>query len=372
MSDYLPFEIQVDIIKRLPVKSLIQFRSVSKAWKSLIDSSQFIAHYSGHVRHLLVRYIDRVDFNEKYVSVVDDDTFPRNKVSVSIPLLVENCRIIGRSQGLLCLHDGYRNSCGVPLAGIGRVVLWNPSIRKAVVVVLPNVPKDRIYTTALGFGVCHETNDPKIVKITHIRLSKDTEQISCIPQQVEVFTLSAGVWRIPYNNNNLPRKSIRFGWNQVVVDGFLYWLAEDWIITTDSEIRSYSLIVSFDMENEEFREVNLPEHTYGELLNNPIFIVWMMEDGLFTKLFTINTPQDASVIGFRKSGAPIVEIVEDVCGLVVVYEPYSNYIDNFWIHGTAFSFAVYPYMETLLLLDQPDLMVYNDTFQSGELRIEVF
>ncbi|KAJ0818201.1 putative F-box domain-containing protein [Helianthus annuus] len=45
MSDNVPFEIQEEIIKRLPVKSLIRFRSVSKSWKSLIDSSNFITHY---------------------------------------------------------------------------------------------------------------------------------------------------------------------------------------------------------------------------------------------------------------------------------------------------------------------------------------
>ncbi|MFS8020011.1 putative F-box domain-containing protein [Helianthus anomalus] len=65
MSDNIPFEIQEEIIKKLPVKSLIQFRSVSKTWKSLIDSSDFIKHYRGHMQHLLVRYIDKVDIREK-------------------------------------------------------------------------------------------------------------------------------------------------------------------------------------------------------------------------------------------------------------------------------------------------------------------
>ncbi|KAJ0828768.1 putative F-box domain-containing protein [Helianthus annuus] len=50
MSDNVPFEIQEEIIKRLPVKSLIRFRSVSKSWKSLIDSSNFITHYRNRVQ----------------------------------------------------------------------------------------------------------------------------------------------------------------------------------------------------------------------------------------------------------------------------------------------------------------------------------
>ncbi|KAF5823764.1 putative F-box domain-containing protein [Helianthus annuus] len=58
MSDHIPFELQVDIIKRLPIKLLIQARSVSKAWKSVIDSPDFIADYTVHnhdqPQHLLI------------------------------------------------------------------------------------------------------------------------------------------------------------------------------------------------------------------------------------------------------------------------------------------------------------------------------
>ncbi|GKC30822.1 F-box domain containing protein [Tanacetum coccineum] len=38
MSDHIPLDIQSEIIKKLPIKSLLQFRSVSRQWKSLIDS----------------------------------------------------------------------------------------------------------------------------------------------------------------------------------------------------------------------------------------------------------------------------------------------------------------------------------------------
>ncbi|CAH1447909.1 unnamed protein product [Lactuca virosa] len=58
----IPFHIQEEIMKRLPVKSLIQFRCVSKEWKSLIESSEFIAAHSlwchTHPQHLLVLYED--------------------------------------------------------------------------------------------------------------------------------------------------------------------------------------------------------------------------------------------------------------------------------------------------------------------------
>ncbi|MFS8020200.1 putative F-box domain-containing protein [Helianthus anomalus] len=85
MLNNIPFEIQAEIMKKLPVKSLVQFRTVSKVWKSLIDGSHFIVQYSGrHTQgHLLVRYSHK--FEQKYVSIVDDHTFPEQKVSPTIP-----------------------------------------------------------------------------------------------------------------------------------------------------------------------------------------------------------------------------------------------------------------------------------------------
>ncbi|KAJ0449535.1 putative F-box domain-containing protein [Helianthus annuus] len=75
MSDNVPFEIQEEIIKRLPVKSLIRFRSVSKSWKSLIDSSNFITHYRSQHQHLLLYNYQSVVY-PKCLSIVDDNTSP--------------------------------------------------------------------------------------------------------------------------------------------------------------------------------------------------------------------------------------------------------------------------------------------------------
>ncbi|GJT24536.1 F-box domain containing protein [Tanacetum coccineum] len=51
MSDNIPFDIQMDIMNRLPVKSLLQFRTVSKQWKFSIDNFEFI-HENLAFRHM--------------------------------------------------------------------------------------------------------------------------------------------------------------------------------------------------------------------------------------------------------------------------------------------------------------------------------
>ncbi|KAJ0693479.1 putative F-box domain-containing protein [Helianthus annuus] len=367
MLDHIPLEIQSEIMKRLPVKSLIQFRSVCKSWKSLIGSPDFIAHYSSQQQHLLVRYT--VNYEAKYVTIDDDEHI----VSVTLPPLVNKLRtIVGSSHGLLCFFGDVQE-----LTEIGSAVIWNPCIRKAVHVDVPRVKFDNTYRTLLGFGVCPETIDPKIVKITHC---VDMESVTFIPWQVEVFTLNTRAWRSPYSSN-LPRKSIYVDSDQVVVDGCLYWLATDRIALDDGTFRSYNLIVSFDLITEEFREVNLPGrlagtscrfsmYKLGESIavlelgveaNKLVYRVWMMEDGVtksFYNLFSFNSHSrdpDVSIIcvcGFRKTDEALIELYDRPSStrILAAYDPYSETINDILIYGRHSSYSVYYCMETLLLL----------------------
>lgn len=53
----LPFELVLEILYRLPVKSLTQFKSVCKSWKELISDSNFANkhfHLSAATRHHLL------------------------------------------------------------------------------------------------------------------------------------------------------------------------------------------------------------------------------------------------------------------------------------------------------------------------------
>ncbi|KAK9071247.1 hypothetical protein SSX86_009815 [Deinandra increscens subsp. villosa] len=402
MLDKIPFEIQLEIMKRLPVRSVIQFRSVSKAWKLLINSPDFITRYTAlnpDPQHLLVIEANLYD-DYRFAIVSDDDSFPQRRVIFTtkedstfsrllnwLRLTVIDYKVVGSSHGLLCFYGDHREGRGGHRSLTGMTVLWNPSIRKAVSVIVPNLGGGKgMYQTTVGFGVCDETMDPKIVKIKYVKSEIDAESVSYIPRQVEVFTLSTGVWRRPYRNR--PRKSVQFGCQpQVVVDGFLYWLASEKITRDGGYSMSYTLIVSFDITTEEFREVSLPDSLalakhnnhilkinrlrnslvvidHNKDANNPVMDIWMRVDGVFTKLFNleVNT-RNEFITGFRKNGAPVVEIEdteEENVRELVVYEPNSEHIGSLWIHLAPSWVFVYPYMETLLLLDQPDLMVYND------------
>ncbi|KAM0009919.1 putative F-box domain-containing protein [Helianthus debilis subsp. tardiflorus] len=355
MSDNIPFEMQMEIMKKLPVKSLIQFLFVCKAWKSLIDSPDFITQYNGqrtNQQHLFLTYYDCCE--DKYVSIADDHTFPHHKVPLTFPqwLLDYDYDLIGCSHGLLCLSY-YENQTRI-------AIIWNILIRKAIAVLVPNVEGGEVYEIRKAIAVLVPNVEGG--EITPIRSQGAMESVTW---HAEVFTLSTGTWRPPYSGN-LPRSSIEFDsyCDQIVtIDGSIYWLAAD-RVDVDGGFRFDYMIISFDITREEFNEVSLPDslahlrykHILSvlklkeslvvlERVNDLAYGVWMMEDRvskLFTKLFTINvSTRDAKVKGFRKSGEPIISFsFSNDHRNKVVYEPYSKHNDNVVIDNIFASYCI--------------------------------
>ncbi|PWA52758.1 protein kinase-like domain-containing protein [Artemisia annua] len=346
MSDSIPYDIQEEIIKNLPIKSLVRFRLVSKQWKSLIDSSKFIACYrtqQKHKHHLLGHF---------YMFS------PRVAKTSGLALMY-----IVSSQGLLFVH---RYDA---LSGTAKGVIWNPTIRKSVDITVRDS-----YPAYFGFGVCPNTYDPKIVKYKF--------NSYCRKREFEIFTLSTNAWRRLYKN--LPRERIGLG-TQVAIDRFMYWSASERIYA-DDVYQSQMLIVSFDMTSEEFMEISysasLGVCEEGSLYldkirdslvvvqfkcepEKPAYSVWkMMEHGVsksFTKLYTINTTDVIShLYGFRKSGELIAETENNPQMDLFAYDPESEHINYIGIPGTEDFSYVFSYIETLLLLGRRDCSIYFD------------
>ncbi|XP_071717860.1 F-box only protein 8-like [Rutidosis leptorrhynchoides] len=353
MSNYIPSEIKIKIFCHLPVKSLIRFRSVSKEWKSLIDSSEFNSDYiirqAQRKRILLQRvlykgFVDDHRERGEYCWIVDDDdSFPQHVISLTYPLSVNrllntdnNKRLVGYSHGLLCFTGCYSGE----IDSFNRYVIWNPSIRKSVSIDAPYYK-----SFFAGFGVCPNSLDPKIVRI-NVHYDNDHKQNVW---RVGVFALSGGVWRSPLTK--LPSKwfdiSLFDHQTPVVLNGFIYWCA----YTSRGQA-----IISFNLESEEFTKILGPNNS---------------------KIFTLKLPHKAKVVGFKDNDQLIIEdrgiLIEkedgdvrchDVNGTwrmceyrpeLVVYDPYLKHSNNLGLHVSCLSFTS-SYIESLLLLDRSDTL----------------
>ncbi|KAI3518048.1 hypothetical protein L1887_06399 [Cichorium endivia] len=376
MSDDIPLEIQAEIFRRLPVRSLLRIRSVSKGCKSLIDSQQFVAGYNvspTQPHRLLILHDSPVGTRETHVSFLDDETFAQQDFTMTVPVAVKRLkesRVVGSSKGLLCLY-GYSR-----FKSVGNIiVLWNLSIRKSVGIPVPGVLSPGL-EVVLGFGVCPITSDPTIVKMTQGTLLFEKTSMASVPSVIEVFTSSSGSWK--NFSSNLPNNSIKIRWPQVVIDRFIYWCASGNIVAADGGVSRKNRILSFDMTNQEFGVVDLPESLlyqsdlnmfiskvreslavleYGPNIMKRNCTVWVLDHdvpNLFTKLFTINTPYSSiNTLAFTKSGEAIVEAKDyyKEAAALVVYQPCSGHVNHIGHNANSGLFFVGSYMETLLLLD---------------------
>ncbi|KAA8524975.1 hypothetical protein F0562_011387 [Nyssa sinensis] len=372
MSDYLPREVWIDILTRLPVKTLLQIRCVCKLWQSLISNPTFITTHLNRTRNttnkshtLLLRHFNEGERRNKehYLLLHDDQTRDEQSVELEFPFKTRSkyhFRIVGSCNGLVCLSDDYSIDAY-------DIILWNPSIRKFVTLPRPRVTEitHGSYMFLLGFGFDSKSDDYKVVRIAYI---KGRNGRDLIPPEVELYTLSSGSWR-SFSTGAPPYGMFGYTWTQAFVNGAIHWIGYDPCVAGGDR----SLIVSFDVGDEVFRELLLPDALAGQCgqeLSVSVFgevlavfqyqyrakkqrcSVWvMMEYGVvdsWTKLYTIDLQGGLQkTVGFRKNGEVLLATAR---GKLISYDPNFQRMKSIGIHGAIDSFYVDTYEESLALL----------------------
>ncbi|KAK9267990.1 hypothetical protein L1049_010428 [Liquidambar formosana] len=234
----LPSDVIMDILSRLPVKTLLRFKSASKPWRDLIDCPYFIKAH-------LKRSMDRGDYNlslsPKYFETVPDNAVPIKAQQHS------RTGALGSCNGLLCLLDGGEED---------NIALWNPSTRKLQTLPFTPIQPPRGLTVATlvsyGFGYDSVNDDYKLVRMAQFTYSSGL--YGSFESQVDVYSLKMNSWRriqdFPYY---LPVEQV----HGELACGALHWIVLQrprWNINI-----IVSLVAAFDLGLEEYREVPLPQ-----------------------------------------------------------------------------------------------------------------
>ncbi|KAL7160945.1 hypothetical protein ACSBR2_041569 [Camellia fascicularis] len=372
MSDFFPDEIMVEILQRLPTKSLIQFRSVSKSWNSLITSPNFI---NSHLNHSLTSNTYKNSYDnlplvivrqcisvppprtEHYKLCIDtEESFDEFK-QLEFPL--KTCRLnfffaIGSAKGLFCFFEQ------------DRYFLWNPSIRKSMA-----MPKPTIKTSVHrhGFGFDPRNNDYKVVRIVNFNPTKDEPTA-----HIEVYSLNAGLWKMSSTAINSYPDGITIG----CTERFASYLEGAVHFVANMKKSNDPLILSFDLSDEVFQTMMLPNgmvgvrteistSVFGGLLSllcyeytavNKSCSIWIMKEygvvDSWCKQFTVDLSGGiAQVLGIRNNGHVLLVAKAPRDWVLSSYDPSSQQIKNLGFYATSNQFVVDTYEENLILLNKP-------------------
>nr|XP_016451258.1 PREDICTED: F-box protein CPR30-like [Nicotiana tabacum] len=171
----LPEDVFILILLKLPVKSLIRFKCISKTWYILMQSSTFINLHLNHAINAKDEFIVfKLSFQEdpfQHKTILsflfgddDDDYLTPVSPDLDVPYLTSTFssnydQLIGPCQGLIALIN------------IVDTVLFNPATRNyRLVPPCPfPVPKGfRRYVDGIGFGFDSLANEYKIVMISEV------------------------------------------------------------------------------------------------------------------------------------------------------------------------------------------------------------
>ncbi|XP_073030499.1 F-box/kelch-repeat protein At3g06240-like [Primulina eburnea] len=341
----LPEDVLIEILIRLPVKSIVKLRCVSRTWRDLIRSPIFINRYQNRERKqsvlLVKRYTKRQTEDEAILSFHNPD-FPELLVSpyLSIPVLNDldfptricsNFRgyfhvpIYGPCNGLVC----------IPVDNI--IFLCNPALREFKPLPPPSIPCPKgyeIWAFEFGFGFDPNTGAYKVIQIS--RIGADNYEDFYLNrdhyERLDLYDSASNSWK--HIDEKLPKITCMTSF-QTFFGGAFHWYAS-------KDINDYPYILCFDIRTEAFQLLDFPDD-------------FPKAEGL-SSLTVLN--ENLAMIGFpRWRGEPEPsQIIE-----IWVMKQYG--VKESWTK----QFVIGPYMVfcPLLLLNDEWLLVESDNGQLG-------
>nr|BEL64085.1 hypothetical protein [Pyrus pyrifolia] len=264
-----PEDSVIEILSRLPPKSLMRFKCIHKSWFSLINSLSFVGkHLSSSVDNklssstciLLNRsqahiFPDQSWKQEVFWSMInfsidsDENNLYYDVEDLNIPFPLKDhdfVLIFGYCNGIVCVEAGK------------NALLCNPATREFrqlpdSSLLLPSPPEGKFELEtsfqALGFGYDCNAKEYKVVRIIENCEYSDEERTFyhriALPHTAELYTTTANSWKeIKIDISSTTYSCSR----SVFLKRFCYWYA------TDGE----EYILSFDLGDDTFHIIQLP------------------------------------------------------------------------------------------------------------------
>ncbi|MBA0821170.1 hypothetical protein Goarm_018042 [Gossypium armourianum] len=241
------YDLLIQILVRLPVKSLLRFKSVSKTWHSIISDPEFSCRLFPDISGLVMRKLGSPANKPEYgfiplgnKSSADDAPF-KYLDFINHP---SGLKVVQSCNGLLlCSSSRYDDKSNYDY------YIYNPTTKQFVMIALPANPQDAriVYSLSLAFD---HTKSPhyKVVCIRDpdpwLNISDDPDS-NFVSQQIEIYSSQTRSWRLS-GKPFLAHVNTEFG-GGVFCNGAIHWLGA-WNNTS----------FYFNVQDEELRDLPMP------------------------------------------------------------------------------------------------------------------
>ncbi|XP_069148648.1 F-box protein CPR1-like [Solanum lycopersicum] len=275
----IPNDIIIDILTKLPVKSLLRLKGICRSWYSLIKDEKFVKqHHDTHKNRQKYFIISR-----------GHEIF--HHYTMDVPQVVDSTRIVSLIEPPIRIDQSlkvypniqYFSSNGILFITYSHdiIVMWNPSTRES-----RRIPSPIYNNRGSMYSFCyfHYIDDYKIFRL---RCGDNKE--------IDIFSTKSNMWK---SIGMFPSNYYFLGFNVVMVDGIVYMMARN------KENLPSVTILRFCLEKEKFEdELLFPYvvpwtrhvlHSLGEKLclirildDNREFWLYTMEKNSWNKILTI-------------------------------------------------------------------------------------
>lgn len=335
----VPLDVVNDTLYRLPAKTLLRHRGLSKLHCSIIDNPSFVKQHLKHSvsiksrRSLILKglHLYTVDFDSL------DTATPFDMYTESI---WSGTEVFGSCDGLIGLSNSEKDIC-----------LLNPSTRKlfklpVAEIDFPSEPCIRGFVF-YGFGRDLVNDDYKVVRMVQFR-SDEHDELGCsYDYEVRVYGLKTNSWKKAKNLPRYLRFLFQFYYHLLHRRGYGVFAGGSlhWVLPRTPDLNANSAIIAFNLATDEFSP--LPQPHYGDsdkdfmldvgALEGCLCVicnysevrvdVWIMKEyGVkesWTKLFSVEPSRTVSSLSYLK---PLTYLGDDTGDEKILLEVNSNKI----------------------------------------------
>lgn len=252
----LPGDILSDIFSRLPISSIARLMFVCRSWRSILtEHGRVSSSSSSPTKPCLLLHCDFPIRNGLHFLDLSEEEkrIKTKKFTLRFASSMPEFDVVGSCNGLLCLSDSLYND---------SLYLYNPFTTNSLE--LPECSnKYHDQELVFGFGFHERTKEYKVLKIVYFRGTSSSSnngiyrgrgRIQYKQSEVQILTLSSRKdqslsWR---SLGKAPYKFLKRS-SEALVNGRLHFVTRPRRHVPDRKF------VSFDLEDEEFREIPKPD-----------------------------------------------------------------------------------------------------------------